>query len=268
MSRRRKIIIAAGLALVVIAFLLCWPSPSPSYEGRSMEEWFKLYSGTTQDASVPGAQAQLKQVESAFKVMGTNTVSYLAGRITQDQNLSWLTRWRFKHRQRIPQVLEDRLPRLSGEKFTEGMRAAELLAVQIKPPGEMLLPLIAPAFQSTNASQRLMAFTAVRGISSGHALARPHLARGLRDSDPQVQRMAAMAVRWHGNATWAVSNLLEAAQSRKLDVINFALQALNQLGTNALPVIPKLKEMLAQETDAERRREIANAIDYISQSGR
>jgi len=71
--------------------------------------------------------------------------------------------------------------------------AAKLLSDRIKPPGEMLLPLIKPALQSTNVSKRAVAFVALRGISIGHELAWPYLEQGLKDPNSQVRRWATEA---------------------------------------------------------------------------
>jgi len=149
-------------------------------------------------------------------------------------------------------------------KAIEGSAAANLL-YQIRPPGEILLPLIEPALQSMNSNQRVQAFLALRGISSGHELMRAHVLRGLNDSHSEVQYWAAETVgRCGPHGKWAVSNLLEMANSPDLRVHEGAVTALNNLGTNALSAVPRLREMLAGETNAQRRKIIANSIDYLS----
>lgn len=210
---------------------------------------------------------ELMLVESVFKRMGTNAVPYLANRINQEHGYSKMEVWRIKIRWRLPQMLKGPLP-LPASRGTEAWSAAQLLFGQIKPPGEMLLPLIQPALRSTNADQRVTALVALRGISSGQELARPYLERGLTDPNTKVQRFAADTIRWSGpHGKWAVSNLLELASSPDFDTHESAIHALNILGTNSWPVIPRLKEMLAGEQDEKRRKVIANAIDYISGSG-
>jgi hypothetical protein len=244
-----------------------------------VEEWLKSYDEMSNkgyyDAvrATPASQQQtvttndLMFVEAVFKRMGTNAVPYLAGRINQNHGYSRMDVWRIKVRWRLPQMLKGLLP-LPASQGSEAGTAANLLSSQIKPPGEMLLPLIRPALQSTNADQRVTAFIALRGISSGHELARPYLERGLKDPNTQVQRFAADAIRWSGaHGKWAVSNLLELASSPDFDTHESAIHALNILGTNSWPVLPRLKEMLASEQDQKRQKVIANAIDYISGSG-
>jgi len=244
-----------------------------------VEAWFESYDEMrnkgTYDAvrATPASQQQtvttndLMLAESAFQRMGTNAVPYLAGRINQNFGYSRMEVWRIKVRWRLPQLLKGLLP-LPAAKGGEAGTAANLLSGQIKPPGEMLLPLVRPALQSTNADQRVMALIALRGISSGHDLARPYLEHGLKDPNAQVQRWAADAIYWSGeHGKWAVSNLLELVSSPDFDTHASAIHALNILGTNSWPVVPRLKEMLAGEQDDKRRKVIANAIHYISDSG-
>jgi hypothetical protein len=256
--------LAACMALVLTSFFL-WPRHHDlSYECQTIDEWFKRYSAARMSASVqPIAPAEL-----AFRAMGTNAVSYLARRIIQPQDHSRLIQWRVKYHRQIPRFLTPLLPPVPGSRFAEGMNAAELLAAQIKPPGRLLIPLITPALQSTNSDQRCMAFAALRGIGSDFELARPHLVRGLKDQDSRVQIFAAMAIRWSGpHGRWAVTNLVEAAQTTNLNALGFALQSLNALGTNALPVLPMLTEILDKEKDVNRRQALKEAMDQISRSG-
>lgn len=266
MSRLSSITAAACVVVVLTAILLWLRPQSPGYRGRTVEEWFNIYTRRRADAYPqlpPLAPAELANAASAFVAMGTNAVAYLAGRINQNQDYAKVTLWRFKNRQRIPTFLEDRLPRMPN-KIGEGMDAAELLAVHIKPPGEMLLPLIDPALRGTNSGQRAMALLALRGISSGYGLTRLHLAAGLSDTNGQIQKLSAIAIRWHGqNGKWAISNLLVAAHTSDEETLSHMLQALNELGTNALPIVPELRQMLTLETSEGKRQIIANTIDYI-----
>ena len=270
----------SGCAIVAAIGFICWPRAlAPSYEGRTVEEWLKSYDELrnkgTYDAvrAVPASQRkavthdELTRAESAFQKMGTNAVPYLADLINRDLGSSKLEVWRIKIRWRLPQVLKGFLP-LPVSRGSEAGTAAELLAIQIKPPGEMLLPLIEPALQSTNADQRLMALLALRGISSGHELARPYFERELKDPNSQVQRWAAYIIGYFGeHGNWAVSNLLELASSPDFDTHEAAVHALNHLGSNSWPVLPWLKEMLAGEQDERRRKVIANAIRNIHTPG-
>jgi hypothetical protein len=280
MTGRRKLALAACASILAVT-LIVWLRPrAPTYEGRTIEEWFKRYDEMRNkgyyDAvrAIPNSQrqavapAETARVENAFTKMGTNAVPYLAGRITQDCTYSRFELWRIKVRWRLPQILKRFVP-LPISRGSESSTAADLLSSQIKPPGELLMPLIKPALQSTNAYQRVSALIALRGINSGYDLARPYLVQGFKDPDSQVQRFAAVAIRWFGpHGKWAVTNLLQLASgTTNLDTCEAALHGLNTLGTNSWGALPRLKEMLVQEPDEKRRKLIAHAIDYISGSG-
>ena len=278
-SRRRKLALA-GCASVAVIALLWWPrAHGPNFEGRTVEVWFKSYDEMRNkgyyDAVRVTPSSQQKTVttnalmltESVFKRMGTNAVPYLASRLNQDPGYSRMELWRIKVRWRLPQMLKGLLP-LPESRGAKAATAANLLYSHIKPPGEMLLPLIKPALQSTNVGNRAVAFVALRGISSGHGMAKPYLEQGLKDPNSQVQRWAAEAIRESGaHGKWAVSNLLELASSPDFETHRSAIHGLNILGTNSWSVLPRLKEMLASEQDEKRQKVIAHSIDYISGSG-
>ena len=234
----------------------------PSYAGRTIRQWFDLYT----DNGGNNSPAQITNVAPAFTAMGTNAVPYLVGRITQPDH-SAFTRWRYRNRQRIPKLVEGLLPSLPRSRFTEGMNAAELLTVHIQPSRALLLPLLEPALHSTNVDQRVAAFAALRSKTLDFALAQPHLTRGLKDANRDVQKFAALAIRRQGaDGQWALTNLLEASRSADPETLAYLLYALNNLGTNAVRALPELRRMLGAETNAERRVFIANSIHSISNS--
>jgi len=235
--------------------------------GQTVEEWFKLYSQERENLSSspnPRALNEVTNAALAFMAMGTNAVPYLADKINQHQELTRLTLLRLRYRQIVPGFLDALLPKIPS-KVGQGMDAANILAVYIKPPGEMLIPLVDSALRGTNSAQRSMALLAIRGISSGYVLAQQHLSAGLNDTNGQIQKLSAMAIRWHGsNGKWAVSNLAVAARTSDLEALRYVCQALCELNTNALPIVPDLRQMLTLETNEDRRLIIGNAIDYIS----
>jgi hypothetical protein len=243
MSRRTRLILAACATFGVVAVIFWLRASGPRYAGATVEQWLERYDEMRHkgyyDAvrAVPPAQRQpvnsneLALAQAVFKVIGTNAVPFLASRITQDSSYSRMDVWRIKVRWRLPQGLKRFLPLPEG---TRGSTAADLLANHIKPPGELLVPLIEPALQTTNADQRVSALIALQGITSGHDLARPWLVRGLRDPDSRVQATAAGTLRWFGpHGKWAVSNLLEVTSSTNLDTFRAGLHGLNTLGSNS-----------------------------------
>lgn len=261
MFRRRKLLLALGAALVLAAFF--FRQPAPRYDGLAIDEWFQRYSAARlSNSAKPSAPA-----EAAFKAMGADAVPYLVKFINQPQGYTRLSLLRAKHHRRIPRFLTPLLPRYPSERFVQGMDAAELLATQVKPPGRLLVPAITTALQSSNATQRCIAFAALRGVTADYEITQPHLARGLMDPDPRVQKFAAMAIRWHDHhGRWAITNLLQAATTTNFEVFEFTLEALNALGTNSIPVLPGLTNLLATQTQENRRQILAESIERISKS--
>jgi hypothetical protein len=238
MSRRRKI--ALAVCAMLAAVVLLWPRDrGPTYEGKTVEEWFQRYCTILDSPSYTfGTDVpQLTPVLTAFEVLGTNAVPFLAGQITRDQSYSTLESWQIKLRESAPSSigLVLRHPR---SKYMDGFWAAELLRVTIKSPGELLVPLLEPALQSFDPYQKGNALSSLEGISSGYELALPHLIEALNDSDPQVCFQAAETLgRVAPNGAW-----------------------ISKLGTNAAPAVLKINLILAEETNAARRRAISNAL--------
>lgn len=276
---QRKRIIWIGCFIFAATIIFLWPrTRGPILEGRSVDEWFRDYemmrnvsyynlargTSASQQSTVP--PEDLKRIESVFQRLGTNAVPYLAGRINQRHEYSWSEKWRSKIRQHLPPMLRRLLP-MQTFRGSDSATAATLLFDHIKPPGEMLIPLIAPTLEATNSNSRTVALLALRGISSGFELARPYLERGLKSTNAVLQLIAIDVTRGHGlHQKWAVSNLVELAGSPSFDTLHAAIAALDALGTNSLPAVPRLKEMRLKEQDKKRRQVLANGIDRIVSS--
>lgn len=264
--------------LVVAAIIACRRPSGPRYQGRTIEQWFEQYDYLWNASYYDAIRGEPRRIisagafepgQAAFRAMGTNAVKYLVGRITQDVDYSAFDLWRLKKRRQLPTRLRFvvPMPRLCG---AEAGTAANLLSGVIKPPGEMLVPLLESTLQSTNADRRLSALIAIRGISSGYALARPHVERALDAPEFQLQHFGADAVRWFGPAhgQWAVDRLLELADSSDPDVFESAVHGLNSLETNSVRVLPKLRDKLAAETNETRRQKLEHSVHYISEFAR
>jgi hypothetical protein len=273
MSKSNKWRGGGVVVLFAIVLVLVFRPRSPSHQGLTVEEWFtqydELWNASYYDAirGLPRRSIQAQAFEpgqEAFRAMGTNAVSFLAGRILLDPTYSPVELWRIKKRRQLPNWLRFALP-TARSRGSEASTAANLLSGVIKPPGEMLVPLLEPALRSTNGEQRLTALIAVRGIRSGYELARPYVERALHGSDAQLQRFGADAVRWFGPAQgqWAVDRLLELVGSPNPDVFEGAVHSLNSLGTNSLRVLPQLKKLLADEPDEARRKKLEHSVHYI-----
>jgi hypothetical protein len=134
-----EVALAVCVTLVVIVVLFWRRINGPAYEGRTVEQWFKLYHASrdyTSSQHLKPDPDELKLVKSAFRRMGTNAVPFLVGRITRYLGYSSLELWRFKYRRKIPQTLSGLLP-MPVSKNSEASSAANVLSALVKPPGEM-----------------------------------------------------------------------------------------------------------------------------------
>src|SRR5689334_17011809 len=96
MTGRRKLALAACASIMAVTFTFWLRPRGPTYEGRTIEEWFKRYDeirnksyydavrGIPISQRRPIAPDETARAENAFKKMGTNAVPFLAGLITQD----------------------------------------------------------------------------------------------------------------------------------------------------------------------------------------
>jgi len=249
MLRRRTIILSLFL-LAVIAVFVANHSSGPSHEGRSVEQWFRLY--YEKSPTLP----HNSPIKSAFKAMGTNAVPFLANRILGDLTPRKRPAWMWK----LPTAMRPR------SRITEAHAAIQLLVNQVQPPGELLVPLLEPGLNSARADERRIALIALESIGSGKLLARPYLERALKDSDYRINEAAAVVVGQFGQqyGGWAVDGLLHCIDNPQCS-LSHSLNALLCLGTNSLSALPELKERLRLETNETRQRMLSNSILTISQ---
>jgi len=64
--------------------------------------------------------------------------------------------------------------------------AARLLSQLIHPPTELLLPLLKPALESSDAFQQAMALTTLARASGDRKLALPHVVKALENPDQEL----------------------------------------------------------------------------------
>ena len=92
----------------------------------------------------------------AFRAMGTNAVPFLVSLITRDPAPSRFDEWRMK----LPGWFRP------FPKSLQPQIAAGLLRVEVKPPDDMLMPLLTPAILGTNLQQRNAALMALPDSTS------------------------------------------------------------------------------------------------------
>jgi hypothetical protein len=265
MSRRRKAALIAGVVIALGVLCVSWLRPiDPTHEGRTMEEWFEQYRLVVEARSVWSAdETQLLPVLAAFESFGTNAVPFLASRITRDQNHSTVSEWRIKLWGAVPKSGQ-KLVGYPRNKAMDGHYAADLLRRGVKPPGELLIPLLDPAWHNTNVYQRVQVLQAMMGITTGKESAKPYIAEGLKDPHYGVRTWAASAATLLSpNDVSVVGDLLELTKETDNRPAIAALETLGRFGTNVSHALPMLNEMQAKESHEIRRDRIAELISQI-----
>ena len=164
MSHVRKTVLTSAISLVAFAiFVALWSQPSlPSYQGRSVKQWFSdCAKGQLIKDYFRSGRVDPMAME-AFGAMGTNAVPFLAVRITSGLRPSRFELWRMK----LPAVFQPTQEFKCAEAYT----AAVLLRACVKPPDQMLRPLLLPAMKGTNYDRSYAAFIAIgKSLRRGHA---------------------------------------------------------------------------------------------------
>jgi len=135
----------AGALVVITLAIVLWPRPRYTYQGKSVEEWFKEF--ITLSPSIgpvdaeTGLPARYARSRGAFHEMGSNAVPFLASRINRDLEPTLF--------ERLASKLPARFQKPKLRDF-EAWQATCLLQECIKVPDSMLREMLKPAWLSTN----------------------------------------------------------------------------------------------------------------------
>lgn len=264
MSGRSKIAIGSCVALAVVGAFLPSTRPQGSiYEGRTMEEWFRILvreraNMTVSQFSFP---KEYHKAEAAFASYGTNAAPFLAKRIQQPGDSTPKAWWISTHR-KLPGAIRSAVSKpISAD--AERQLAGELLG-NAHPPGGVLLALLEPALAAKDASQRQSVIMALGGGGENKELVVPALVKGLADPDPGVRSGAVIALGRLGPAAVpAVPDLLKFAQGTNTVPHHLLARTFGWIGPGATAAIPYLRNLLAGEASEARRVHIAQAIARI-----
>src|SRR6185295_8404219 len=259
---RKRIII---LILVVFAagmgFIFCRSlfSNEPKYHGQKMSVWFKQYYRTGQ-WSRRSDDIQHEQAARAIRAMGTNAIPFLVAECFSTSREFPLQTNLFTFLATLPKPFRFP-PFVSAMSVRE--EAAEAIG-EIKPPANLLLPLVTNHLSDPDKYQRWMAVYLLGRIGEGGEAAVPFLREKLRSADAQELNLAALSLdRLGPAAASAVNELTEFVRTNNWHAITFAYCALARIGPAASNAIPVLREKLAGETNTLRRAGIAAALICI-----
>lgn len=257
MRPRWLTVLPALLGIGLLVFLLhpLWRA-EPEYRGRKLSEWFKQYYRTGPGSRRPDA-GRHAQAARALRALGTNAIPFLVlecfktnqESAFQTNLLSWLAE--------LPEPL--RRPPFVPAAWVREMAARSI--GEIKPPAELLLPLVTNHWHDPDPRQRWMAIYLLGNIGAGGETAVPLLREKLRDAVSREAMLAAYSLdRLGATATAAVPDLVELVRSNQNYASILACRALARIGAAAREAVPVLSAQLATETNDNRRAQILIAL--------
>jgi len=294
MLRSRWLLGAVLLLVAVIGGKTIHRAMQPKYEGKTVEEWFAAY---TLDGAL-----RLDVAEGVpFQKLGTNAVWFLWGEYTRkdSKTTSWLMahRDRFTGKKRLwwanthelerqskalillrkmgpiaEPLIPEIIPRLTSADLDEAATMAYFLA-EINRQPEVVVPAIHRALLSTNWSF---------GHSKNHIAALGKFGPQARSALPELQNRlghpahtnraetfylarAILQINGPGPELGVFTNNLVPGDIHKS---TSALSYLRDVGTNAWPAVPALREFIKTFTDDSAGMYILDVISEIDPEAR
>lgn len=250
-------VLLALLGIGLLVWLLAPPGRrEPEYREKGVSVWFKQYYRTGPGSRRPDA-GQHAQAARALRALGTNAVPYLvAASFQTNQESAWQTN--------LLSWLAELPEPLRRPPFVPAAWVREIAALgigEIKPPAELLLPLVTNRWHDPDPQQRWMAIFLLGNIGEGSAAAVPLLREKLRDAVSREAMLAAHSLdRLGATATAAVPALVELVRSNQNYASILACRALARIGPAAREAVPVLSAQLATETNDNRRAQILIAL--------
>src|SRR5579863_2640220 len=183
MKRRRILIFWVGVLLAAGAWLLLAHSGEPRYEGKTVSYWFREY---CLRAEGKRSSFRRREITNALFHIGTNALPYLTGEVLSTRKDTVLRNGFYGLLGEFPESWH--LPQnVSREEMRR--RAGELIT-QMRPDGEIVLPLVRKSVESGNPDVRYRALTILCHSKGGNEMLAPIFARALQYSDSDSRRVA------------------------------------------------------------------------------
>ncbi|MDB6124816.1 MAG: repeat protein, partial [Pedosphaera sp.] len=253
------LLVMAALVLIVVGRHFYEQSQQPKYAGRTVSDWFEQYYRCGQWLrSDPAAHDEAAE---AIRGIGTNAIPFLLEEAFNSKGNSALRTNLSKLMNSFPTSLN--LATFASREFI-GSEAADAIR-EIKPPARMVLPRLEKALAETNIFSYRQALYLLGCIDGDEEKGVPYLIAGVKNADPLTRSLALQSLKWIGPPAKAavptVMQILTISNSPGFRMS--AVTTLGAMGSNAVPALGKLKEMLAQETRPYERTTIAIALYRI-----
>ena len=253
----KKIIIGVAVAIVALVAWALLTSPSPKYQGKSVEEWFYQY--YTSGSYGIGAQGDHEEATLALKVLQTNSVPYLMSvarnppRDTIMSKFAYFMRRLFQHGTMGPYI--------SGK--TIGQQA-EFAVRRIQPSANIILPAVTNWLSNPKDKKYRAALFYLGCIGDGAEQGLPFLAEVLTNSSNNAldRGLAAQSLLWLGpKAKGALPAMIASLNTSNVSANVY--KAIGSFGPGAREALPLLDKKLTQNTNVLYRMCIVAAICSI-----
>jgi HEAT repeat protein len=242
------ILIACGLAAVLVLLGRFFTSAQPTYAGKPLSFWLE------QLDSPDAGQAQV-----AIRAIGPKAIPFLFQAVREASstpNRFYRTIW-----SKLPSPVARRLSLPHGTPRERARIVAALRLLETKG-----IPAVTKALDDSDSAVRRVAITALASIGPQASSAVPHLIERATDPDPEVRAAAILAFRYMGpDRAQAVPVLTQALRDNALvhpesmppaPISALAVQVLGKVGPAAVSALPELARSLSDTNNRTRQQVI------------
>jgi HEAT repeat protein len=258
---RKRIVIALVVLFGVVIGVIVLPglfSKEPKYRGKTAEGWFKQYCRT----ATLIRQLQHQETVDALKALSSNSVPMLVEKY-------YSTNVNFALETNLTAIIEKLPASWNLEPITPASLIPDMAGYalrEIKPAGELLLPLVTNRLHSPNENERLRTIELLTSMRMSADTVVPFLCDLLRSTNRVHRKFAIGNLRvYRLSAQSAIPALVELLNSDETDrsLIRDASRFLVGFSNRSAVAIPALKKRLASELNPARQLEYAITIGQI-----
>ncbi len=262
----RRLLVAGLLGAAIVAaggWLMLGRGQEPEYKGKPASEWLKEY--CLARVGTPWAPLRQKAALEAFRAMGTNAVPYLVAEAFNTRRNTTLQTNIHRLFSVLPESMQ--LPEfVSAQEFRD---EAPFVLKEMKPPAQVLLPLLEPHLKSGNTNEYRQSLFLLGTTGDGAEEAVPLLVAALQKPDPWTRNLALQSLGWLGpKAGGAVPALLDCVKSSKgtngSGLSRMFAATFGKIGSNAVPALPLVRELFEQTTNWNQKCMLAGALCNIN----
>ncbi|MGE4180594.1 MAG: hypothetical protein AB7J34_12270 [Limisphaerales bacterium] len=251
---RRWLLGSLGVLALALGAWLIADRGQPHFQGRSVRAWFRQTYRSSDGSWGIGETASWYEARLAFLEMGTNAVPFLVREAFRFRRNSPL---RTKLRE-VSKEMPEWAPRGAFTPYHEIQNQAVRLLRALEPPASVLVPLLQPHFESTDANRFVQANMLLGSVGEGADSVVPRLLETVSHTTNRFARNAAwQSLRQIGVRDRKVLNaILETGRSEQDPDFLFLgfVPWIGEFGPAGSPVLPILEPWLSHTNFLHRIR--------------